>query len=1056
MEKANLKQFRDKLFRRLLMVAICVITSVGCLHAESVTVKGTVISASDGEPLIGVSVLLEGSVTGTTTDIDGNFTIKAGLGQTLKFSYVGMEPMSVKVTGPEMTVEMKDDSAVLDEVVVVGYGVQKKKLVTGATSQLKGDNVAKMNTTNPLQAMQGQAPGINITQSSGQPGKGMKVSIRGIGTVGNSGPLYLIDGVGGDINSVNPADIESIDILKDAASAAIYGAQAANGVVLVTTKSGKEGKATVSFDGYFGWQHAPRQVRMLNAREYMKIMDEQAVNSGDAPYDWTSFKSIYDQNGNIYDTDWLGAMIKDNTHTQNYTLGVSGGNAKSNYAISLGYTNQEGLIGGPQVSDYSRYNFRVNSNHKLFDNFLTVGEHVSFIHYKTKNMTDAGNGNNGNKLYPAFNTSPLSPIYSDNGYYGSPFNSTALSDWAGGDGNPYGNMMTTSQLQNKNTLFNGDVFASIEPVKNLVIKTLFAVSYTSYNYRSFTPKYRFNASTDQNFTKVNQSAGDGFTITWQNTASYNWNWGVNEMHALLGMETSRTDGFDIAAGNANLTSGFDVWDKAWVSNGNATTLGQNGISISGKPWDSSRNISYFARLGWNYDEKYMIEATFRADGSSKFAKGNRWGYFPSVSAGWNISNEHFMESTHTWLNFLKLRASWGRVGNNNVANYQYLAPLVFDASYTFGGVLGNGEDNKGYIQNGGYPSRLGNEKVKWETSEQTNVGIDARFLDTRLEFNFDFYIKTTKDWLVQAPILSTAGTAGPIINGGNVKNTGVELNIQWRDNIGKVNYWIGANAAYNHNRVGSIPTEDGIIHGATGQLWNNSEEFYRSENGHEIGYFWGYKTAGIFQNQKEIDDWIAAGNGVLQANPQPGDVKYVDINHDGRISTDDRVDLGSGIPDWTFGINLGFEWNGFDFSAVANGTAGAEIVQAYRSIDNPKANYDSKILGRWTGEGTSNKIPRVTTSTENWQFSDLYVHDADFLRISNITIGYDFAKLLKWKYISRARLYFQIQNLHTFTKYDGMDPEVGASPSAHSWATGIDQGYYPRPRTFLMGVNLTF
>ncbi len=1057
MEQAKREKRTVGMTRRLGALLCFLLLSVGLMHAEKITVKGTVTSASDSEPLIGVSVYLKGAGTGVTTDIDGNYSIQAETGQTLVFSYVGMQTTEQKVTGPVLDVVMQDNSAALEELVVVGYGTQKKKLITGATSQIKGDNVQKMNTTNALQAMQGQAPGISITQETGQPGKGMKVSIRGVGTVGNSAPLYLIDGVGGDINSVNPADIESIDILKDAASAAIYGAQAANGVVLVTTKSGKEGRSVVSFDGYYGWQKAPRKVRMLNAAEYMQIMDEQAINSGNAPFDWSSYKSIWDANGNVYDTDWVDAMIDDNTHTQGYNLGVSGGNAKSNYAISLGYTDQQGIIGGPQVSNYGRYNFRVNSNHKLFDDFLTIGEHVSFIYTTTKNMSDTGNGNNGNKLYPAFNTSPLAPIYSDNGAYGSPFNNTANSDWNGGDGNPYGNMMTNSQLKNKNTLFNGDVFASIEPIKNLVIKTLLAVSYTSYNYRSFTPKFRFDAYTDRNYTSVNQSAGDGYTITWQNTATYNWNWGLNALHALLGMECSRSDGFNLAAGNSNLTSGFDNWAHAWVSNGNSTTLGQTGINtLSGAPWDSSRNISYFGRLGWNYDERYMIEATMRADGSSKFAKGHRWGYFPSVSAGWNISNEKFMEGSATWLNFLKLRASWGRVGNNNVANYQYLAPLVFDAAYTFGSTLGNGEDNLGYILNGAYPSRLANENVKWETSEQTNIGIDARFLSTRLEVNADFYIKTTKDWLVQAPILSTAGTAGPMINGGDVKNTGFEFATNWRDRIGQVNYWVGGNFAYNRNRVGSIPTEDGIIHGATGQLWNNSEEFYRAENGHPIGYYWGYKTDGIFQNQKEIEDWIAAGNGVFQSKPQPGDVKYVDINHDGRITTDDRVDIGCGLPEWTFGFNLGLEWNNFDFSLVANGSAGSEIVQAYRGIDGTKNNYDAKILGRWTGEGTSNKIPRVTDATDNWQFSDLYVQDGDFLRISNITLGYDFAKLINYKYISRARLYFQVQNLHTFTNYDGMDPEVGASTAGNSWVTGIDQGYYPRPRTFLMGVNLTF
>ena len=937
-------------------------------------------------------------------------------------------------------------------MVVVGYGVQKKKLVTGATAQVKGADVQKMNTTSALQALQGQTPGVSITQSSGQPGKGMQVSIRGVGTVGNAEPLYLIDGVGGDINTVNPVDIESIDVLKDAASAAIYGAQAANGVVLVTTKSGKEGKTTVSFDGYFGWQDAPRKIKMLNASEYMTIMDEQAINSGMAPYDWSSYKSIYDADGNIYDTDWLDAMIADDSHTQSYTLGITGGNAASNYAMSLAYTDQDGLVGGKRVSNYERYNFRINSNHKLFNGLITVGEQVSFIHYRQKNMNDQGNGNQGNRIYAALSTSPLAPIYSDNGAYGSPFNSTANSDWYAGDGNPYGEMMTLSQLKNKTTQFFGNVYLQIEPIKNLVIKTVLGTNYSSYNYRYFQPQYQFSAFDNHDKSKVTQSAGDGYTITWQNTAAYNWNWGLNEMNALVGMEVSRADGVDLSATNSSLNSAFANWSKAYVSNGTAQSL-ESGLALSGAPWDSSRNISYFGRLGWNYDSRYMINATLRADGSSKFAPGHRWGWFPSVSAGWNISNEKFMEGTSAWLNQLKLRASYGKVGNNNIANFQYLAPIIYSGHYNFGEGLGS--TSPGYVQ-GAYPSRLANEDIKWESSEQINIGVDASFLNSRLQANLDFYIKNTKDWLVAAPILSTAGTDAPIINGGNVKNKGIELNLTWRDHIGNVEYWVGGNMAYNHNRVGSIPTDDGIIHGGKGILYDNSEEFFRAENGHEIGYFWGYQTAGIFQNQADIDAWRAAGNGIFQSDVQPGDVKYVDRDHNGIIDEHDKTDLGSGLADWTFGFNLGATWKNFDISVVLNGMAGNQIVQSYRNIANAQANYDHKILGRWTGEGTSNSMPRLTQSTDNWLFSDRFVHDADFLRIANITIGYDFAHLLKMPFISKARLYVQGQNIHTFTKYDGLDPEIGGTINNYSWVSGVDQGFYPRPRTWVIGVNLTF
>lgn len=1040
---------------RIAWVLILLVPAISSLRAnpsQSKTITGVVTSATDNEPLIGVSVQVKEAGTGGITDMDGKYSVTAQPGQTLVFSYIGYQSQDVKVgASSTINIALKEDTEMLDEVVVVGYGVQKKKLVTGATVQVKGDNIAKLNTTNPLQAMQGQTPGVTITSTTGQPGKDMKVSIRGLGTVGNSQPLYLIDGVGGDISTLNPADIESIDVLKDAASAAIYGAQAANGVVLITTKSGREGKAQISFDAYYGIQNAARKMDMLNAEEYMMIMDEQALNSGDALYDWGSYKSIYNADGYVNDTDWVDAMTKDNAKLQSYSLGITGGSAKSVYAMSLGYMSQEGIIGGSDVSNYERYNFRINSEHKFLDDKLKVGEHVSFIHKIYKNMGDEGNGNNGNKLYAAFNASPLAPIYSDNGKYDSPYNNTADSDWNSGDGNPYGQMMTLSQQQNQNTNFTGDVFAELEPIKNLRIKTLFAVSYSSSNWRSFTPKYQFDAYKDQDHTQANQSASDGLTWTWQNTASYDWNWGNHALNALLGMEASASDGLDITAANAYLTTGFDNWDKGYVSNGTAQSA-DKGLSATGKPWDSSRNVSYFGRLGWNYKETYMINATLRCDGSSKFAQGNRYGWFPSVSAGWTLTNEKFMESTRSWLDFLKLRVSWGQVGNNSIDNYQYLAPIVFSGYYTFGNV--EGSTSPGYVQ-GSYPSRLANEKIKWETSEQTNIGLDARFLNSRLGLNADFYIKTTKDWLVQAPVLSTAGTAGPYINGGDVKNTGVELALTWNDNIGKdFSYSVGINGAYNKNEVGAIPNEDGIIHGKKGILYDNAEEFYRAENGHTIGYFWGYKTAGIFQNQQEINDWIAAGNGVLQSAPKPGDVKYMDIDHNGVIDTNDKVDLGNGIPDFTYGFNISLAYKGFDFSLNANGVAGNQIVQSLRSISSPKANYTTAILERWTGEGTSNRLPRVTTATDNWLFSDLYMQDGDFLRISNITLGYDFSNLMRFKFFTQARLYVQVQNAFTFTKYNGMDPEVGYG--TEKWVSGVDQGFYPRSRTFLIGVNLKF
>lgn len=1058
MGKTSFKKCINKHLYGTVMMLLLLLQPAIALRAnpsQNKSVSGVVTSATDNEPLIGVSVLIKGSSTGTITDINGKYSINARNGDKLVFSYIGFKNQEITV-GAQATIDivLQEDTKVLDEVVVIGYGVQKKKLVTGATAQVKGDNIAKLNTTTPLQAMQGQTPGVSIASTSGQPGSDMKVSIRGLGTVGNASPLYLIDGVGGDISTLNPADIESIDVLKDAASAAIYGAQAANGVVLVTTKSGKEGKAQVSFDAYYGVQNVIRKAKMLNAKEYMMIMDEQAVNSGNALYNWSNYKSIYDANGNVYDTDWIGTMFKDNAKTESYTLGFTGGSATSTYAGSLGYLNQEGIVGGANVSNYERYNFRFNSEHKLFNGLLKVGEQVSFI-YKENVGIGVGNQYN-NTLRGAFGMSPLAPVYSDNNTYDSPYNDTSNSDWNNSEGNPYGVMMTNTNNKNKAATFNGNLYAEIEPVKHLKLRTVFGAVYGSSEYRSFTPLYHFSQySYNDARTKVSQNMNHSLSMTWTNTATYDWSIKEHAFNALLGMEAYRYGGTYLGANNEGLKEGFDTWEYAYIKNGTASSTTE-GLGADGNPHEDVRSVSYFGRLGWNWKETYMVNATLRADGSSRFARGNRFGYFPSVSAGWTVSNEAFMKNTQSWLDFLKIRASWGQVGNQNIPNFEYLAPMKStNTHYLFGSGYNDADAAKQLANNwGAYPSRLANEKIKWETSEQTNIGLDARFLNSRLGMNFDFYIKNTKDWLVRAPILATVGAGAPVINGGNVKNTGVELAFTWNDRIGKdFNYNIGLNGAYNKNKVGKIPTADGIIHGEKNQLYDNTPEFYRAENGKPIGYFWGFKTAGIFQNEKEIADWAAAGNGILQEDAKPGDMKYVDVNHDGKINDKDKVNLGNGMPDFTFGFNIGLDYKGFDLSIQASGAAGQQIVQSYRGHAK-YTNYTTTILDRWTGEGTGNKIPRVTEQNFNWQFSDLFVQNADYLRISNITIGYDFSRLIKAKIFSQARLYAQVQNALTFTKYNGMDPEIGYG--TEGWASGIDVGYYPRPRTILLGVNLKF
>lgn len=1046
----------DCLRRICLVLVVSLFSAVGLFAQSSHQISGTVKDVS-GEPLIGTSVVEKGTTNGIMTDLEGNFTLTVKQNAVIEISFIGFKTQTINVGQTKVfNIVLEDESNVLNEVIAIGYGVQKKKLNTGATMQVKGDEVAKLNTLSPLQALQGQVPGVQISSTSGQPGSDMKVVVRGLGTVGNSGPLYIIDGVEGDIGLLNASDIQTIDVLKDAASAAIYGAQAANGVILVTTKQGTQGRGQVSFDGYWGVQNVARKAKMLNAHQYKTIMDEQSLNSGGSLIDFGSMEGLVD-------TNWVDQMFKDNAQTQNYALNINGGSDASVYSLSMNYTSQEGIVGGKDVSYYERYGFRINTEHKLYRNVLKVGQHLNFNYIKN-NGINVGNQYN-NTLRGAFVTSPLSPVYSDNNLYGSPYNDTSNSVWYNGDGNPYGSMMTNSNNANDAQRLMGDVYAELEPIQNLKVRSVFGINYYASEYRSYTPIYRFSAySYNEDHTTTSQSMSKGHTLTWTNTVGYDFK--IADDHSfntLVGMESVRYQGTYLSGSNWNLLSQFNDFSHAYLDN----TTGQAHLdddgnivetrNVGGGPEYVTRRASYFGRIGYNYREKYMFNATLRIDGSSKFAKGHRWGYFPSFSGGWVITNEGFLQDILSGgvLDFLKLRVSWGQVGNQDIANNQYSAPINTSTGYSSSDPAAyyNFGTNKVNTP-GAYPSRLSNENIKWETSEQLNIGLDAYFLKNRFGLNADFYVKKTKDWLVEAPILATVGTGAPIINGGDVKDTGVELALSWKDNIGQVNYSVGVNGAYNRNRVGNIPTKDGIIHGLTGMLFDNSDEFYRAQNGHAIGYFWGYKTAGIFQSEEDIAAWKAGGNGVLQANVQPGDVKYVDLDKNGKIDANDKTDLGNGMPDFTYGFNIGFSYKAFDFSLNANGVLGNKIVQSYRNHTNKQANYTTAILGRWTGEGTSNRMPRVTETNINWQFSDLYLQDGDFLRINNITLGYDFAKIMKIKYISQCRLYASVQNAFTFTKYDGMDPEIGYG--TQGWVSGIDLGYYPRPRTFLFGVNLKF
>jgi len=1034
--KHNFTFKRESVFL-LLFLSLLIFSQNLLAQQRQVTGK---VTSTDGKPIPGAVVKIKGRTGGTGTNNDGVFVLNVQTGETLQVSSIGFKAREIAVPqGNSVNITLNEDNQNLEEVVVVGYGVQQKKLVTGASVQVKGDVLQNQSTTNPLQALQGQTPGVQITTATGQPGGNVKVVIRGLGTIGNAGPLYVVDGVlTGDISYLNSADIESVDVLKDAASAAIYGSQAANGVVLITTRTGKKGQSgQITFDAYAGVQNVANKMDMLNSREYATIMNEAAINGGKQPVFTTSQIAALGEG-----TNWIDRMFVKDALTQNYSLGASGASEASVYSTGLSYTGQEGVVGGKGLSNYQRYSFRINTEHSFYNDIIKLGQHLTYTDIQNNGVA-VGNQYN-NTLRGAFNTSPFVPVYDENGN----FFDNSKSTWNNGEANPYAQMVYNNQNKSNSQRILGDVYLTVQPMKGLTFRTSLGMDYSAGESHSFTPIYNLSIYAYSTTTKASQSMNKGKSLIWDNLLTYKFN--IKEQHnfeILGGTSAYRADGTNIFGTNTNLI--FNDLDHAWLSN--ATNKNSTGITIGGRPNDADRRLSYFGRINYNYKEKYLLNATFRADGSSRFSSQNRWGYFPSVSAGWVATNEDFLAGQKGWLSFLKLRASWGQVGNQNIAAFQYLAPITLsNVNYIFGPTEGENTP-------GAFPSRLSNAGLQWETSEQTDLGFDANLFNGKVSVAFDWYNKKTKDWLIAAPILATAGADAPFINGGNVTNKGVELAISYRDKIGEFGYSIGLNGAYNKNEVGEIPTADGIIHGAPAQLYDNSLEFYRAANGMPIGYFWGLKTAGVFQNEAEVAGYRNSAGKVIQPSAMPGDAKFVDLNGDGVIDNLDRTMIGKPNPDYTFGITLSADYKGIDFTLVASGVAGNDIVQSYRNQANQYGNYTAAILDRWHGEGSSNRVPRVTEDNRNYTtFSDLYLQKGDYLRISNVTIGYDLSRVVKKGYLKKVRFYASALNLYTFTKYDGMDPEIGYGSDTDAFASGIDVGYYPRPRTFLFGANIKF
>ncbi|MBO0947709.1 SusC/RagA family TonB-linked outer membrane protein [Fibrella forsythiae] len=1041
------------------------------LSVAEISLTGTVTDSETSQGLPGVSIVLKGTTTGTTTDVEGHYRLTVPNEQAVVvFSFVGYLPQEAVVGNrTSISVTLKPDTKSLDEVVVVGYGEQQKKLITGATSQVKGADIQKRNNTGVLDALKGQVAGLNITKASAQPGDGFKVSIRGLGTTGNSSPLYVVDGVPvPDISNLNPADIESLDVLKDAASAAIYGSRASNGVILLTTKKGKVGKASISYDGYFGIQNVAKKMTFLGAKDYLMLMSEYYTNNKIAVPNFAALIPGYADiaNGTWDGTNWLDATSNKNAPIQNHTLNISGGNDQAIYSMGLSLNSEQGIVGKPATPTYDRLTFRMNSEYTIVKNdrfdVLKIGENVNYANTDRRVTIGEGAGNEtsfasvvtGSPVIQLYNPDPTKqgpyPYYPYN-VYGSPTGvaPTAPNPLAWLDYEKSGSFRRGNNL-------NGNIYLLLQPIKGLVFRSSFGVNSYATSDRSWVPAYLLSATQATTYfynplDRTAQSLQQGMKWIFDNTLTYKV--ALPKQHNLDVMVGGSAEkigiGESISGDNAN--SLFSSFDYAYLINNK--TVDPAFTHLSGSPLVMSRILSGFSRASYDYKQTYLFTAVFRADGSSNFATGKRWGYFPSVSAGWAMTNETFMDRTKGWLDYLKIRASWGQNGNQSISPFQYLSTISFNGAPFFR------YSDKTKFDNGGYPNILSNPNVSWETSVQTDIGLDARLLGNRLGVTLDWYEKLTKDWLIQAPILASDGTGAPFVNGGDVQNKGIELALTWNDQVGTFTYGLSANVAKQDNVVTRIANPEGIIHGPNAALHADQKETYRAEVGKPIGYFWGLQTNGLFQNPEEVLNYKNAAGKIIQPAAQPGDLRYVDRNGDGVIDQSDYTMLGNPNPKFVFGFSFNCAYRGFDFSAITNGVAGNQVIWNYfNNTNHGTYNWSTLALSRWHGEGTSTTTPRINTgSTQDITLSDRFVADAGFWRMSNLTLGYNFKTLWPNSPMKQLRMYVSSQNLFTITNYEGFNPEVGnGGKNGGNWAGGVDSSPYPLARTFLLGASLKF
>ena len=1019
---------------------------------QSKEITGTVIDGTN-MPLPGANVLIKGTSIGTQTDFDGKFAISATPEDVLLISFVGYENKEIPVgTNSTFDITLQEDAASLDEVVVVGYGTQKKSVVTGAISSVRASELENLPVTRIEQSLQGRTSGLTIAANSGQPGSSSTIRVRGITSFGNNEPLWVIDGVivdAGGIGYLNQSDIESIEVLKDAASQAIYGARAAAGVILVTTKKGSAGKLTVNYTGYTGLSGPARKLDLLNGTEYATLYNEKYVN------DYTGSPSNltlpFPDAASIGEgTDWQNVIFNKSAERTNHEVSLSGGNERSTFYLSFGYLDQEGIV-TKDISHYTRKNIRLNSTHKIND-MITLGETVG---YSNEKSTGLGNTNSefGGPLSSAINLDPLTPVVvtDPNVVNASPY-STNQGIIRDGNGNPYGisnlvlQEMTNPLAYIQTRLGNydwadnfvGNVYVNLELIPGLNLKSTLGGKLAYYGYESFTPVSYLNSSTVTSQNNISRGTNRGFGWNIENTLSYVKELGDHNFSLLLGQGTyteNDSKGETVTYNNIPVKSREDAAFFA---------VPDDQIIASAYIGTEHRVTSLFSRLTYDFKEKYLFTGIIRRDGSTRFGSNNKYGWFPSFSLGWVPTKEDFFRDSDI-LNQLKIRGGYGIVGSDAIGDFRYLSTIGSGRNYTFGNVAA--------VVIGNSPNAPANPDLKWEETRQTNIGFDARLLNN-LTLTVDLYKKKTIGILQDLRLPGYVGATGnPAANVADMVNKGLDIELGYNKSIGDFNVSANANFSYLENEVTYLGEGiDFLSGGATIQSGNYP--ITRTAVGQSFNDFYGFKTNGIFQNQAEIENYVNSQGQIIQPNAVPGDFKWVDSNDDGAITEADRKFLGSSIPKYTFGFTVNLDYKNFDLLIFSQGAAGNKIFQGLRRLDITNANYQTAALGRWTGEGTSNTYPRLSNSDNNNNFSnpsDFYLEKGDYLRLKTVQLGYSLpTDAINKVGLSRLRIYVTGENLITFTKYTGFDPEIGGG------VFGIDRGYYPQAITGLVGVNLQF